>query len=436
MIMKMSFVGAGYVGLVTGAAFAADGHDVKLVDIDAKKVGAVNRGESPIYEPGLPALLKKHVGKNLRAQSSFAGALEGSDAAFICVGTPQMENGSTDLKYVEGALQAVAEEIRKREGYMLVVIKSTVPPGTAIRAEKTLAKLSGKKPGVDFGVASNPEFLREGSALEDCAQPDRIIIGTARESDAKMLGRIYERHKARIIRVTPTAAEMIKYASNSFLAAKISYANEIARMCESLGLDVDRVMEGVGADRRIGASFLNAGAGFGGSCFPKDVKSLAFEARKKGVAPILLDAALEVNELQKKHAFAILEGMMKVQGKTVAVLGLSFKENTDDVRESAAIDTIALLQSAGASVRAYDPKANAAMQKICPGAKYCASAADCLDGADAAIIITAWDEFRKPAAYYRKLLGDAPLVDARRLLDEKDAAAAGLNYHCIGRGKG
>ena len=432
--MKITIVGAGYVGLVTGVCFALRGMDVKLYDIDNAKVDMINSGKAPIYEKGLEKALAKTVGKHLNATSDAEGAVRWAEIIFICVGTPSLPHGETDLSYVFSAAKIIGKALEKRNERKLIVVKSTVPPGTTERVAEIMRD-GDRAAGARAGVAMNPEFLREGTALEDALSPDRIIIGADCGRDASLLARVYAWTACKKIVVSIRTAELIKYSSNAFLAAKVSFANEIAGICEQLGADIDEVMDGVGSDARIGRRFLDAGPGFGGSCFPKDVRSLIFEARRAGAEVEMLSAIMSLNVKQQRRIVCLMKERISLNGKKVAVLGLAFKANTDDVRESPAIPVMQALVEAGSIVRAYDPQAMANMKKLFPAAEYCHSLEECLHGVDAAVLVTDWKQFKKPAKYYKGLLDAAPLFDARRVLPERNARAAGLDYHCIGRGK-
>jgi UDPglucose 6-dehydrogenase len=392
--MKIAIVGGGYVGLVTGACFADTGHDVSIIEVDPAKVRMINDKRSPIFEPGLENILIRTIGKNLRAGLSY-DPIRTSDITFICVGTPQNNDGSANLTYIDSASCSVGTALHSAAGYHVVVVKSTVPPGTTEKYVRPAVLASAHKTEDDIGFAVNPEFLREGRAIEDFRKPDRIVIGSNHQKAGDRVAHVY-RTSAPVVRTGLTAAEMIKYASNAFLATKISFANEIGNICKELGIDVYDVMKGVGLDQRIGQQFLDAGAGFGGSCFPKDVSSLAVLACRAGVDPKILRAVLEVNECQPLRLVALLEKKTGTfSGKRIAVLGLAFKDNTDDIRDSRAIPVIRELQKKGARIVAFDPMAIPNMQKIFPAIEYAGSAREALKGADACIVMTEWPEFSR-----------------------------------------
>jgi len=338
--MKISIIGGGYVGLVTGACFSEAGHDVTIIEVDPAKVGMINKKKAPIYEPGLEDILLRTTGRNLRAGVSY-DPVSRSDITFICVGTPPNEDGSADLSSIESAGRSIGTALQAASGYPVVVVKSTVPPGTTETVVRPAVLASAHKTGDEIGFAMNPEFLREGRAIGDFRQPDRIVIGCNQPRAGDRVAEVYKNFSAPVVRTGLAAAEMIKYTSNAFLATKISFSNEIGNICKELGIDVYEVMKGVGFDQRIGRQFLNAGAGFGGSCFPKDVSSLAVLAGRAGVDPKILRAVLEVNEYQPYRLVALLEKRAgNLSGKRIAVLGLAFKDNTDDVRDSRAIPVI------------------------------------------------------------------------------------------------
>ncbi len=421
--MKIAVIGTGYVGLTTALLFAEFGHDVLAVDVDEEKVNTINKGESPIYEPGADELLKKHIGKNLRATTSYD--IEDRDIVFICVGTPSKPDGSMETKYLESASEAIGEKLRKG---MIVVVKSTVVPGTTENLVlPILERKSGLKAG-EFGLAMNPEFLREGLAIYDTFHPDRIVIGEFDKRTGDILEELYRPLEAPILRTSIKVAEMIKYASNAFLATKISFANEIANICERLGIDVYEVMKGVGMDHRISPHFLNAGAGFGGSCFPKDVKALISLAKNLGYEPHLLEDVLKINDYQPRHLVELAEAHYgDLKGAKVAVLGLSFKPDTDDIRETRAAIIVEELLKRGAEVIGYDPKAMANFRKLFPSIKYASGADEAVKNADIVIIQADWEEFKNMNfdAYPNLKL----VVDGRRTVKPER-----VKYVTIGRG--
>ena len=407
--MNVSIIGTGYVGTVTGACLAELGHDVICVDIDQQKVDWINAGIAPIHEPGLSELLKKHAGIRLRATTDYNDAIPNSDLTFICVGTPSGEDGRIDLSIVRSASKSIGEALSGRRSYHVVVVKSTVVPETT---EKVVAPLVR---GENVGIAMNPEFLREGKAVYDFMNPDKIVVGGDPRA-VEMVASLYEGIPCEITRTDIRTAEMIKYANNSFLAAKISFANEIGNICKKLGIDVYDVMSAIGKDFRISEHFLNAGAGFGGSCFPKDVRALIGKAEELGYDPMLLNAVIEVNEEQPMRMVKLLvEHIGDLRNRRIAVLGLAFKNDTDDIRESRSIPVITELLNLGAQVSAYDPLAELNMRKIFPEIDYCESALDALNGADACLIMTEWDEFRSLDKEF-DAMKNLVVIDGRRVV--------------------
>jgi len=418
--MRISIVGGGYVGLVTGTCFAQLGNDVTIIEINAEKVTKINKGHPPIYEIGLEDLLKQNAGKKLRASTGFE-AIASADIVFICVGTPQKLDGSADLSSIESASSSVGTALKNNLSYCCVVVKSTVPPGTTEKiVQPVVLKTSGKTEH-EVGFAMNPEFLREGRAIEDFMQPDRIVIGSNDLRAGKHVALVYQGISAPVIHTGLTAAEMIKYTSNAFLATKISFANEIGNICKHLGIDVYEVMKGVGYDPRIGPSFLNAGAGFGGSCLPKDVSALVSLAKDAGENPVMLQSVLTVNEQQPFRMVALLEAKLgSISGKRIAVLGLSFKDNTDDIRESRAIPVIRELLQKRAYVTAYDPMAISNMRQVFPGIEYCSCAADTLAGSDGCLVMTEWPEFSRLDKEFDQM-AHRVIIEGRRILTCKGA---------------
>ena len=407
--MNVSIIGTGYVGTVTGACLAELGHDVICVDIDQQKVDWINAGIAPIHEPGLSELLKKHAEIRLRATTDYNDAIPNSDLTFICVGTPSGEDGRIDLSIVRSASKSIGKALSDRRSYHVVVVKSTVVPETT---EKVVAPLVR---GENVGIAMNPEFLREGKAVYDFMNPDKIVVGGDPRA-VEMVASLYEGIPCEITRTDIRTAEMIKYANNSFLAAKISFANEIGNICKKLGIDVYDVMSAIGKDFRISEHFLNAGAGFGGSCFPKDVRALIGKAEELGYDPMLLNAVIEVNEEQPIRMVKLLvEHIGDLRNRRIAVLGLAFKNDTDDIRESRSIPVITELLNLGAQVSAYDPLAELNMRKIFPEIDYCESALDALNGADACLIMTEWDEFRSLDKEF-DAMKNLVVIDGRRVV--------------------
>lgn len=430
--MRVAMIGAGYVGLTTGACLAQLGHTVTCIDIDERKIADLREGIIPIYEPGLDELVQSNSQLN-RLQFSFelASSVATADAVFLAVGTPSRPGGAIDLSFVEAAAREIAPAI---PGDCVVVVKSTVVAGTAKRLREIIAEARG---GLDFSVASNPEFLREGSAVSDFLNPDRIVVGTDDRRAASVMRSLYApllEQGVPCVFTTTTNAEMIKYAANAFLALKIGFINEVADLCEQIGGDVKAVAEGIGLDRRIGSAFLAAGPGFGGSCFPKDTRAFAAIGRKVGAPQTLVETLIERNEKRKANVGRrILEELGAVApGAHVAVLGVAFKANTDDVREAAALSIIPLLQEAGCIVHAYDPEADAAA--LLPGVSWHASAYEAARGADLTVVLTEWDEFR--SLDLRKLaatMTGETLFDCRNLFEPAAVGEAGLRYVAIGR---
>lgn len=420
--MKLSIIGTEYVGLSTAIGFALKGHQVVCVDVDKSKVDTVNKGETVIYEKGMEEALKQVIGKSLVATSDMEKMLE-TDISFICVGTPD-KNGRQDLSFIEKVSEDIGLAMKKKVGHHFIALKSTVLPGTS---EKTvlplLEKFSGKIAGIDFGFCSNPEFLQEGTALENFLNPDRIVIGEINKKSGDFLGELYKEFAAPILRVDIMTSEMIKYASNAFLAARISTVNELGNICKNLGIDFCKVADGMSVDKRIGPYFLKAGCGFGGSCFPKDVASLIQKAKETGYEPQILEKILETNESQKTLIVKQLENKIgQLSGKTVSILGLAFKAGTDDIREATSISVIKNLLGKGVNVRAYDPKAEANMRKIYPEIIYCASPQDALADSDACLILTDWPEFKELADSNFSKMRQKTIIEGRKILDRKKVA--------------
>jgi len=425
--MKISVIGSGYVGSVTAACFAEVGHEIVCVDIDEKKVEQINAGIPPIYEEGLGDLLRKYAGKKLIATIDYEFAVRETDISFICVGTPSAEDGSIDLSIVRAAATNIGEALVKKKGYHVVVIKSTVVPETTEKfVLPVLEEASGKTAGKDFGVAMNPEFLREGKAVHDFMHPDKIVIGAIDRKSGDLISELYRKFECEVTRTNPATAEMIKYANNSLLATKISFANEIGNICKKLGIDTYEVMAAVGKDFRISPRFLNSGAGFGGSCFPKDVKALIGKAKAIGYFPILLESVIAVNEKQPLLMTEILiRKIGNLAGKKIAVLGLAFKNETDDIRESRAIPVIAELLRLGAKISAYDPMAIENMKRVFPTIEYSGKAEDALKGADACLVMTEWDEFRQLESEFENMK-EKIVIDGRRVIEAKNIDYEGL----------
>lgn len=438
--MNIAIVGTGYVGLVSGTCFADTGANVTCVDVDAKKIERLKQGDIPIYEPGLDELVVKNVkAGRLKFTTDLASVLNSQEIVFSAVGTPPDEDGSADLSYVLQVAKTIGENLNK---YVVVVTKSTVPVGTAMKVRSTIqAELDRRGVSVDFDVASNPEFLKEGNAIKDFMSPDRVVVGVESERAKKMLTKLYKPfliNNFRVIFMDIPSAEMTKYAANSMLATRISFMNDIANLCERVGADVNMVRAGIGSDTRIGRKFLYAGCGYGGSCFPKDVKALIKTADENGYSMEVLKAVEHVNERQKS---ILVEKLKKayngesLAGKTIALWGLSFKPETDDMRESTALVTIKLLLELGCNVRAYDPIAmDECRRRIGDTITYCNDMYDAVLDSDAMLLLTEWKEFRLPTWNVIKREMRRPLViDGRNIFDAEDLEEAGFEYHCIGK---
>ena len=436
--MKISVAGTGYVGLVAGVCFAEKGHDVTCVDIDEKKVKLMESGVSPIYEADLEELMKKNNSEGrLHYTTDYASAYRYADAIFIGVGTPEREDGSADLSYIATVARQIAESV---EQDCLVVVKSTVPIGTNDKVEQFIKDFLVHDVKVE--VASNPEFLAQGTAVHDTLEAARIVIGTESKHAEKVLKEIYEPFHLPIVSVSRRSAEMIKYASNDFLALKISYMNDIANLCELVGANIEDVAEGMKYDRRIGDRFLNAGIGYGGSCFPKDTKALRFLAQKKGYRLRTVDAAVEVNKEQKIKLFKkASDRMITFQDLKVAVLGLTFKPGTDDLREAPSLDNVPLLLEQGADIYAYDPVGKANFEKRYPQGKhnkgsitYVEHAEEALEDADLCFVFTEWKEIREitPETYKAKMRVQL-VYDGRNIYDPQEMEEAKVEYYSIGR---
>lgn len=436
--MYLSVAGTGYVGLVAGVCFAEKGHDVTCVDIDENKIELMKSGVSPIYEEGLEELMRKnYAAGRLHYTTDYASAYRNADAIFIGVGTPELPDGSANLSYIASVARQIAESV---EQDCLVVVKSTVPIGTNDKVEQFIKDFLVKDVKVE--VASNPEFLAQGTAVHDTLEAARIIIGTESKEAEALLKKIYEPFHLPIVSVSRRSAEMIKYASNDFLALKISYMNDIANLCELVGADIQDVAEGMKYDRRIGDRFLNAGIGYGGSCFPKDTKALRFLAEKHGYKLRTVDAAVEVNKEQKTRLFQkASDRMITFSGLKVAVLGLTFKPGTDDLREAPSLDNVPLLLKQGADIYAYDPVGEDNFQKHYPeghhdtgSITYTANPEAALKDADICFIFTEWEEIREIQSATYKTLMRVPLVyDGRNLYRLEDMREAGVEYYSIGR---
>jgi UDPglucose 6-dehydrogenase len=432
--MKLAIVGTGYVGLVVGTCFAESGHDVTCMDVDAEKIDVLRRGEVPIYEPGLEELLHRNVGaKRLQFTTQMAEAVGDAQVVFIAVGTPSRDTGTADLNAVLDTAQQVGRCLRQ---YTVVVSKSTVPVGTSERLRRLIAEVTQ----VDFDVVSNPEFLKEGAALDDFLKPDRVIIGTRSTRARALLTSLYApfvRTHNPIIFMDPESAELSKYAANAMLATRISFMNDIAALAEKVGADIELIREGLGSDSRIGQAFLYPGIGYGGSCFPKDVKALVATAREHGLELDLLRAVEDINARQKRLLLTkALRHYGQLSGRTFAVWGLAFKPRTDDVREAPAIELIEGLLGKGARVQCYDPVAAPVARKILgERVKYADVPYDAAQGAEGLFIATEWNEFRRPdLAKLKKRMATPVLFDGRNVIDPVQARAEGFAYYGIGRG--
>jgi UDPglucose 6-dehydrogenase len=431
--LDIAVIGTGYVGLVTGAGLADFGNDVICCDIDPNKIEALNNGLIPIYEPGLDTIVNRNVNeKRLRFTTDLPEAIRGSRAIFIAVGTPPKPDGSADLRYVEDVARTIAQHMN---GPKLVITKSTVPIGTGRLIERILDESGNGHKG---SVVSNPEFLREGSAIEDFLKPDRVVIGASDEESIGLMKEIYAPlHSLEIPFVVTNveSSELIKYAANGFLATKISFINEVAVMCELLGADVQDVARGIGLDSRIGPKFLQAGPGFGGSCFPKDTSAVADIARQYGYEFEIIEAVLRVNKnIKQRMVGKVVDALGDVRGKTVAILGLAFKPETDDMRDSPTIPLIKGLHELGAVIRAYDPGAIENSKKIFENVTYCGDAYETADGADALVIATEWNEFRAlKLERIKKLLKQPLIIDLRNVYDPQRMKAEGFTYISVGR---
>lgn len=431
--MKIAVVGTGYVGLVTGTCFAETGNQVICVDIDSRKVSRMQNGEIPIYEPGLDVLFDRNIAEGrLTFTTNLSEGIKDAEVIFLALPTPPGEDGSADLKYILGVANDLGPIL---ENYAVIIDKSTVPVGTAEKVQAAIAKNAK----VEFDVVSNPEFLREGVAVEDFMKPDRVVVGTSSDKAKKVMEKLYAplvRQGNPVIFMDERSAEMTKYAANSFLALKITFMNEVANLCEKVGANVDDIRRGIGTDSRIGKRFLFAGIGYGGSCFPKDVQALAKTSDDYGYDFRTLKSVMAVNDDQKKRLLPIVseyfEGDLK--GKTIAVWGLAFKPYTDDIREAPALENIIALLAAGANVTVYDPEAMDNVKRILPNLTYCHTAYAALDDADALMIFTEWPQFRTPDfEKMGKLLKDKVIFDGRNLYELDTMKEQGFVYYSVGR---
>ncbi|HEX4860578.1 MAG TPA: UDP-glucose/GDP-mannose dehydrogenase family protein [Rhizomicrobium sp.] len=432
--MRIAMIGTGYVGLVSGACLSEFGHSVTCIDKDAAKVAALRGGAIPIFEPGLDEVVAANVrAGRLSFATEMAQAVADAEAVFIAVGTPSRRgDGHADLSYVFAAAEELAAHLT---GYTVVVTKSTVPVGTSRKVKEIIART---RPDAEFDVCSNPEFLREGSAIEDFRRPDRVVVGCDGQRAREVMREVYRPlflHETPILFTSPESSELIKYAANAFLATKITFINEMADLCEKLGGDVQDVARGIGLDGRIGSKFLHAGPGFGGSCFPKDTLALLKTSQDSGAPTRIVEAVVAVNEARKvRMAEKIENAFGGVRGKTVAVLGLTFKPNTDDMRDAPSLVIVPRLMSAGAAIRAYDPEGAKEAAKDLRGVTFCASAYDALEGADGVVLLTEWNEFRALDFARMKALLKRPLmVDLRNIYRPAQMETAGFTYVSVGR---
>ncbi|MDD2928146.1 MAG: UDP-glucose/GDP-mannose dehydrogenase family protein [Candidatus Omnitrophica bacterium] len=431
--MKISIIGSGYVGLVTGACFSELGNKVICADSDTKKINSLKQGAVPIYEPGLEELIVRNMrNKRLFFTASVREAVRSSEIIFIAVGTPPLENGEADLTGIENVAHSIALNM---DGYRLIVEKSTVPVETGDWVRHTIAHYIKDK--AKFDVASNPEFLREGSAIDDFMHPDRIVIGVESKKARDLLTELYRPFKVPMVVTNIKSAELIKHASNAFLAAKISFINAVSQVCDKVGADVEEVAKGMGLDKRIGSSFLKAGIGYGGSCFPKDLDAFVHISEKTGYDFQLLKSVARINEEQLKSALKkIKDSLWIIKGKTIGVLGLAFKPDTDDIRNAPALRLIRMLQEEGARIRVYDPQAIAKARKVLPKVIFCPDAYAACRSADCLFIATEWDEFKElDFGKVKKLLKRPLIVDGRNLYDPEILRKSGFTYVSIGRKK-
>lgn len=437
--MNIAIVGTGYVGLVSGTCFAEMGGNVTCVDVNEEKIRALQAGQIPIYEPGLDEMVLRNCREGrLHFTTELTSCLDDVEIVFSAVGTPPDEDGSADLQYVLAVAREFGKHIRK---YTVLVTKSTVPVGTAWKVKAAIQEeLDKRGEQIPFDVASNPEFLKEGAAIKDFMSPDRVVVGVESEKAKELMTKLYRPfllNNFRVIFTDIPSAEMIKYAANSMLATRISFMNDIANLCELVGADVNMVRKGIGADSRIGSKFLYPGCGYGGSCFPKDVKALIKTAEKEGYAMRVLQAVEAVNEAQKEVLFRKLHRYYQgeLKGKTIALWGLAFKAETDDMREATSLVTISRLREAGCRIRVYDPVAmNECRRRLGDAVEYASDMYDAVLNADALLVLTEWKQFRLPSwGVVRKTMNRPVVIDGRNIYDAKELADAGLEYFCIGR---
>jgi UDPglucose 6-dehydrogenase len=430
---KICVIGTGYVGLVTGTCFADLGNSVHCLDVDEIRISKLHKGIMPIYEPGLQQLVEQNVkAGRLVFTTDYQKAMKDAEIAFIAVGTPSGVDGEADLQYVRQAAESIADLVESR---IIVVNKSTVPVGTGDWVAEVIQKRRNGRP-LELNVVSNPEFLREGSAINDFMQSDRVVLGSENRSAAEKVAELYSPLRCPVLITDLRTAEMIKYASNAFLATRISFINEIANVCEELGADVKVVAQGMGLDKRIGNAFLDAGLGWGGSCFPKDVKALAHMAVLHGTHPQLLQAVMEINRNQRRRlVYKLRKALGGLNDKTIGVLGISFKPNTDDIREAPALEVIHLLQNEGAHIKAYDPQAMENAAQVLKKVQLCENPYQVAEGADALVLATEWNEFKQiDFSRIQPLMRQPVIMDGRNLWDENSLKNMGFQYFGVGRG--
>jgi len=433
-VKKIAVIGVGYVGLVTAAGFADLGNQVAALDIDEDRIAGLKRGQLPIYEPGLEELVERNAAAGrLEFTTSYPDAIHNADFVFIAVGTPEGVDGEADLKYVQAAAESVAKAMEKP---LVIVNKSTVPVGTGDWVADIIR--STQKDGIEFSVVSCPEFLREGSAIQDFMNPARTVLGSLDRDAAERVAQLHLPLRAPIVITDLRTAEMIKYASNAFLATRISFINEIANICEALGADVKEVKTGMGIDPRIGPYFLDAGLGYGGSCFPKDVKALAHMAAEKGRHPQLLQAVMDINDDRRRLLFdKVKQSVGALKGKRIGILGLTFKPNTDDLRDAPALEVARRLMEAGALVRAYDPVGMPGAARLMPDLGMAEDPYALAEGCDALVICTEWNEFKQlDLTRIRSVMNKKLIIDGRNIYEPREMSALGFSYRGIGRGYG
>jgi UDPglucose 6-dehydrogenase len=432
--MRITMIGTGYVGLVTGACLAELGHTVTCLDIDEEKIARLSSGRVPIFEPGIEELVGRNTAAGrLSFSAEYSDSIPGAEAVFIAVGTPSADTGKADLSQVDAAVESLAKHLTDGT---TVVMKSTVPTGTSAAVAARLLEL---RPDLDISVASNPEFLRQGAAVEDFMNPDRIVVGSSDERGAHVVRTVYQpllQTGSPGLFTSIETSELIKYASNAFLAIKLSFVNEMADLCEQTGASISDVATGMGLDTRIGNRFLAAGPGFGGSCFPKDIQALLHTSQVHGAPSRVVAAAVDINRERKQRMVAKIAAALgnDIAGKTIAALGLTFKANTDDLRESPAIDIVQGLVGQGATVRAYDPQGMEQAKSLLPSVEFARSSAEAIDGVDAVVVLTEWSEFATlDLGELREAMSDPVLIDLRNLYEPGDVSAAGITYHSVGR---